>query len=328
MNDGFGSNIGEALNDCIDRLNGGQSLEDCLARYPQWAAELRPMLLAGLRVREAQASPGELAAARARTRARLERELRRPAPVRPWRPAWSPLALAASLILVLAFAIAGGGVILNAIQNEATPTLIVTLTPAASLSPTPTETETSTQTVTPTPTPTQTATPSPIWTPAVTATLPATATVPATGIVPATATAPVTISPAPSVPLSATACVAALPAGWVTYRVRAGDTLSGLALNTGTTVAELRRINCLAGDVIVVGQLLYLPRLPVQSPGGTVSPLPPAGGGQLDPGQSGAGSGSTNTNDNGDDSPDDNSNDNTDDHGGSSGSGSSNDNEH
>ena len=305
MNDGFGSNIGEALNDCIDRLNAGQSLEECLARYPQWAAELRPLLLSGLGMRAAQASPGEVAAARARTRARLERELHRPAPARPWRPAWSPLALAASLILVLAFAIAGGGVILNAIQSEATPTLIVTLTPAASLTPTPTytetvtptPTETTTATETATPTPPQTAPPSPTELPAVT--------------VPATATVPAPASPAPGVTPSATVCVAALPPGWMTYRVQAGDTLSGLALNTGTTVAELRRINCLTEDTIVVGQVLYLPRLPVRTPGATVTPPPQAGGGQLDPGgPSGAGSGGSNTNDNANGAPDDHSNDN------------------
>ena len=103
----------------------------------------------------------------------------------------------------------------------------------------------------------------------------------------------------------------------MTYRVQAGDTLSGLALNTGTTVAELRRINCLTEDTIVVGQVLYLPLLSVRTPGATVTPPPQAGGGQLDPGgPSGAGPGGTNTNDNANGAPDDHSNDNPDDHGG------------
>ena len=217
-------------------------------------------------MRAAQASPGEVAAARARTRARLERELHRPAPVRPWRPAWSPLALAASLILVLAFAIAGGGVILNAIQSEATPTLIVTLTPAASLTPTPTDTETATPTPTETTTATETATP----THASDRPAQPDRASGGDGACHGDGARP-GLARAGRDPLGDGLCGGAA-SGWMTYRVQAGDTLSGLALNTGTTVAELRRINCLTEDTIVVGQVLYLPRLPVRTPGATVTP--------------------------------------------------------
>ena len=32
------------LDDCIDRVNSGESVDACLSRYPEWAAELRPLL--------------------------------------------------------------------------------------------------------------------------------------------------------------------------------------------------------------------------------------------------------------------------------------------
>jgi inhibitor of cysteine peptidase len=38
--------IEKILDECIDRMNGGESLEDCLAVYPDRAEELRPLLLA------------------------------------------------------------------------------------------------------------------------------------------------------------------------------------------------------------------------------------------------------------------------------------------
>lgn len=53
----------------------------------------------------------------------------------------------------------------------------------------------------------------------------------------------------------------ALPSGWVTYEVVAGDTLSELALFTDSTVAELRDGNCMSpGDPLPIGYNLYLPR--------------------------------------------------------------------
>ena len=41
-----------ALDDCINRLADGQSLEDCLRRYPQYASALRSMLETGRLVYE------------------------------------------------------------------------------------------------------------------------------------------------------------------------------------------------------------------------------------------------------------------------------------
>ena len=34
----------EALNDCVERLTKGESIQDCLNRYPEYADELRPLL--------------------------------------------------------------------------------------------------------------------------------------------------------------------------------------------------------------------------------------------------------------------------------------------
>jgi hypothetical protein len=39
-------NMDLMLDECIDRINSGESIEECLAHYPEHAAELRPLLLA------------------------------------------------------------------------------------------------------------------------------------------------------------------------------------------------------------------------------------------------------------------------------------------
>jgi uncharacterized secreted protein with C-terminal beta-propeller domain len=46
--------IEKILDECIDRMNGGESLEDCLASYPDRAEELRPLLLAAGEIRNAE----------------------------------------------------------------------------------------------------------------------------------------------------------------------------------------------------------------------------------------------------------------------------------
>jgi len=60
------------------------------------------------------------------------------------------------------------------------------------------------------------------------------------------------------------------PSGWVAYTVQTGDSVSILANNTGTTVAQLVSANCLANaDVIAVGQVIYLPRNPSAASSGS-----------------------------------------------------------
>jgi LysM repeat protein len=59
----------------------------------------------------------------------------------------------------------------------------------------------------------------------------------------------------------------------VIYVVQPGDTLFSLARDTGTTIQQLLQANCLTNsNYIVVGQSLYVPRLP---PTKTPTPLPP-----------------------------------------------------
>jgi hypothetical protein len=54
------------------------------------------------------------------------------------------------------------------------------------------------------------------------------------------------------------------PAWWVTYIIRRGDTLFGLSLSTGASVAELQFSNCMGSSTILrVGQPMYVPRSPV-----------------------------------------------------------------
>lgn len=61
-----------------------------------------------------------------------------------------------------------------------------------------------------------------------------------------------------------TRTVCGKPAGWVAYRVRSGDTLYSLSRLTGVSVYQIQQANCLgASTLIVTGQYLYLPFIPV-----------------------------------------------------------------
>ncbi|MCA9907810.1 MAG: LysM peptidoglycan-binding domain-containing protein, partial [Anaerolineae bacterium] len=88
------------------------------------------------------------------------------------------------------------------------------------------------------------------------------------------ATATLPLAPTAVPPLTNTACVVRPPVGWVTYVVQPGDTLFGLAQRTGTSMDALVAVNCIASaDTIFVGQLLYMPFVPVPV---TPSPVPPS----------------------------------------------------
>ena len=66
--------IGKILDECIDRMNAGESLEDCLAGYPDRKEELRPLLTAAFGVRDACSpipGPGAKALARRKLQAAL-----------------------------------------------------------------------------------------------------------------------------------------------------------------------------------------------------------------------------------------------------------------
>jgi len=51
----------------------------------------------------------------------------------------------------------------------------------------------------------------------------------------------------------------ALPEGWVVYNVKLWDTLYWLSMSVRVSVDELKAVNCLKSDLLVVGQPIFLP---------------------------------------------------------------------
>lgn len=77
-----------------------------------------------------------------------------------------------------------------------------------------------------------------------------------------TPTPAATATPLPT----ATPCQPYLPAGWIRYSVPAGDTLSAIAARTGTTVAELQRVNCIFNaNVLAENAIISAPNMPPTS---------------------------------------------------------------
>lgn len=125
--------------------------------------------------------------------------------------------------------------------NTAVPSPTITETLAPSATPTPTHTQTATLTAT------RTLTPTPTWT--------------------------LTVSPSATMPMSPATCVPMSPSGWVRYTIQAGDTVVGLAASTGATVDQIMLANCLPETrMILVGQPLFLPRLPASGAALTAQP--------------------------------------------------------
>jgi uncharacterized protein YraI len=145
------SDLFDAFDDCIACLNAGQSVDDCLRAYPQYAAALRPMLETGLAVR--RAAPAVPAGARNRVRARV---MRRRAPR--WRP--YRIRSAAAVLLVSVVAVVLIALWLNQdndrLRIKTIPTVEQT-PPSATPSQTPTPSHTPTETASPSPTATETA---------------------------------------------------------------------------------------------------------------------------------------------------------------------------
>jgi LysM repeat protein len=56
------------------------------------------------------------------------------------------------------------------------------------------------------------------------------------------------------------------PAGWVPHTVRRGDTLFSLSLGHGAGVEAIKIANCLTSDVILQGDVIYLPTAPLPTP--------------------------------------------------------------
>src|SRR5262249_19517109 len=114
-------------------------------------------------------------------------------------------------------------------------------------------TDTPTATFTRTPTPT----PIPTETPTLTITLTPSPTIVELGILPT----PVGTPSSGSTGFVVGNCVP--PSGWTTYVVQRGNTLFSIARAVGSTVGELRAVNCIPNaDNIYAGQVLYVPSSP------------------------------------------------------------------
>lgn len=83
----------EILAECLERLERGEELEDCLSRYPERAEELRSLLLTALRARDAFAllRPGQEFKERVRARLLSRPESRRPFTLKRLVPFLAPL---------------------------------------------------------------------------------------------------------------------------------------------------------------------------------------------------------------------------------------------
>ncbi|MBZ0291089.1 MAG: LysM peptidoglycan-binding domain-containing protein, partial [Anaerolineae bacterium] len=99
------------FNDCVTRLNNGDTIEACLNAYPQFAEELRPMLLTSQTVRQSRIDANEVHSAQIRGRAHVLDAMQSAArPYEQPRRGVSLLqlgALAASLLLVLSIFLGG-----------------------------------------------------------------------------------------------------------------------------------------------------------------------------------------------------------------------------
>jgi hypothetical protein len=96
------------LDECVDRINRGERLEDCLASYPEHAEELEPLLRAMLDTQTAYAftpSPTAKMAARQRFNAALQELVRRREERQPMFPrilGWSKAGVVVAAVLVVA----------------------------------------------------------------------------------------------------------------------------------------------------------------------------------------------------------------------------------
>jgi hypothetical protein len=106
-------NFDKILDECIDRINRGETVESCLASYPDFAEQLKPLLGAVLQTRETYTfAPQESTkmAAKRRFDAALEKRLQADDKKQPWlnrffgRPlAWAAIATAAAAIFAVYF---------------------------------------------------------------------------------------------------------------------------------------------------------------------------------------------------------------------------------
>ncbi len=144
----------EILAACLDDMQAGMTSAECLARYPEYADRLQPMLLAAERLQN-QVWPALSTSGRVRGRERMHAALasRRPAGFA-WWPVLRPFSVAVMLLVLAAGVWLAWPGRQQANTNQPTPTSAIQLATSTS---TVTLAATSTPTVTSTPTPTGTA---------------------------------------------------------------------------------------------------------------------------------------------------------------------------
>lgn len=253
-------NFETVLNDCIDRLNMGQPIDDILGEYPEYADDITDLLGFGLLIPEARVESSEVQQVMHHLTTDIDTLIDAEfgdtgTLIAPRRLVRFPYQrIAAGLVIIFA-----GLLVLTLFQSDdenvlnPPPEILITDTLTATITatltktkvPSPTFTPTMTDTKVPSPTSTHTVTPSPTI----------------------TDTATVTIEPsATPIPPTATAEGCTLPHDWTTYRVQAGDTISGIAVRSSANIDEIYSANCLErGDFIIDGQEFFVPREPVQS---------------------------------------------------------------
>ena len=109
------SRFDEILNECTERLLRGESVEQCLARYPEEATELEPLLRMALAARETSSAVEPRPEFKARVRHAVQSQLRfegrkpetKGIPALHWIPRWAAVAACVALLLVF---VAGGTV--------------------------------------------------------------------------------------------------------------------------------------------------------------------------------------------------------------------------
>jgi hypothetical protein len=160
--------VTDAFNDCIDRLHAGQSIDDCLHSYPQYAAILRPLLETAEIVRGANPVAPSTVRARVRTRVIESTEYLPQHHVWPWSLRVTLAAASLTAVVLVAVLVAALNrqpdrrlhiVPLSTGSPTATPTLTASpSTPTLTVMPTATATPTQMPTVTAAPSATPTAT--------------------------------------------------------------------------------------------------------------------------------------------------------------------------
>lgn len=92
----------DAFNDCIDRMQQGATLDECLSAYPTFADQLRPLLAVGDRVALLIPDAQEIAAAQMRGRDRLQAHINTlPAPNVGWAISWKLVSTVAAMLIVV-----------------------------------------------------------------------------------------------------------------------------------------------------------------------------------------------------------------------------------